>query len=383
MQLRLSLATATLLASMALQAQDYVSLQYLQYDEGSGRTSVSAPALTINKDFGADYTLNAYIVVDAVSGASPAYSVDTGSGASAFSRGIGVAAATVQYSNISYTDTRTAGDLALTKRLDNRDELNIGIARSQERDFYSSELSTEYMHWLGDNKNKSLSFGVSYQANEILVECTVAGTSSCDTGSGASEKMTASVINTQLTYAQNISQNATASISLFGIMESGYLTNPYKNVVRNNNGVTADVVGENRPDSRKAYGVSLKYANALRSSLTFHTLYRYYTDDWNINSHTLDLSLIYELNKKWTLDFGIRGYMQGEADFYNGSSTYFTSQIYASSDDRLSNFTSSTIKTNVEYTMSKDWSVNFSANYYEQSTDLQALYFMTGIRYNF
>ena len=86
MQLRISLAAATIITAMALQAQDYVSVQYLQYDESQERTSVSAPSLMINKDFGTDYTLNANVVLDSVSGASETY-YDGASGASAFSRG--------------------------------------------------------------------------------------------------------------------------------------------------------------------------------------------------------------------------------------------------------------------------------------------------------
>jgi len=41
MQLRLSLVTATLLATIALQAEDYVSVSYLQYNENEDRTTVS------------------------------------------------------------------------------------------------------------------------------------------------------------------------------------------------------------------------------------------------------------------------------------------------------------------------------------------------------
>ncbi|MEA3228960.1 MAG: DUF3570 domain-containing protein [Campylobacterota bacterium] len=69
MQLRLSLIASTLLVGLALEADDYVSIEYLQYNENENRTSVSAPSIILNKDFGTDYTLNASLVVDVVSGA--------------------------------------------------------------------------------------------------------------------------------------------------------------------------------------------------------------------------------------------------------------------------------------------------------------------------
>ncbi|MGB6019903.1 MAG: DUF3570 domain-containing protein [Sulfurimonadaceae bacterium] len=380
MQLRLSVAAAAVISAIASQAEDYVSVQFLQYDENNNRTSVSAPSIMVNKDFGTDYTLNISGVADAVSGASPTY-YDSASGASAFSRGIGVNASDVKYGNIEYSDQRLAGSLLFTMRFANRDELIIGANYSAENDFYSTEGSAEYMHWLDSSKNRSISLGLSYQANEILVECVE--NSACDSSSGASEAMTADVINAQVSFFQNIDAQSYAKASLFYVSESGFLSNPYLNVVRNNNGVTADVVAEARPDSKQAYGLALKYANALSSNISLHLAYRYYSDDWEINSHTLDTDLYYEAGSKWLFKIGLRGYTQSEASFYNGSDAYFTNEQYVSSDERLSAFNAVTYKINVEYQMTEDLRFNLGANYYDQSTGLSATYFMTGFTYNF
>jgi len=383
MQLRISLAAATLLASMAVQAEDYVSLQYLQYNESENRTAVSAPSLMLNKDFGTDYTLNVNIVADAVSGASENY-YDAASGASAFSRGIGVNATDVTYGNVEYEDTRVAGGASLITRFDNRDELTVGLNYSSESDFYSTEGSLEYMHWLTSSKNNSLSLGVSYQSNEILVECNPdSATSSCDAGSGASEAMTNDVINVQASFFQNINSESYLKASLFYVGDSGYLSNPYSNVVRNYDGINADVVAENRPDSRTAYGASFKYANAITSNLSAHLGYRYYTDDWDIDSHTIDTDFYYEPSSNWLIKLGLRYYMQSEANFYSGQKDYFTNEEFASSDVRLSDFDAITYKTDLEYKVTEDFSVNFGANYYDQSSGIDAIYLITGVTYKF
>ncbi len=381
MQLRVSLAAATLITAMASQADDYVSVQYLQYDESQNRTSVSAPSLMVNKDFGTDYTLNANVVLDSVSGASETY-YDGASGASAFSRGKNVNADDVEYGNIEYSDQRVAGGFAFTTRFDNRDELIVGANYSAESDFYSKEASAEYMHWLGDSKNSSLSLGLSYQLNEVLVGCK--GNEACDGASGASQSMDMDVLNVQASYFQNINAQSYAKLSLFYIADSGYLSNPYLNVVRNYvEGETADVLAESRPDSRVAYGASLKYANALTDSFSLHLNYRYYSDDWEVDSHTLDSDIYYELGNAWIFKLGLRSYIQSEASFYSSEKDFFTDEIYASSDQRLSDFTAFTYKTSVDYAISKDLSVNLGANYYDQSTGLDATYFTTGFRYNF
>jgi len=381
MQLRLSLAAATLISSLALNAEDYVRVQYLQYDETLNKTSVSAPSIMINKDFGTDYTLNANLVFDSVSGASETY-YDGASGASAFSRGIGVKAKDIKYANVTYSDQRSAGGVSLTTRFSNRDELVLGTNYSAEHDFYSNDISAEYMHWLDSSKNSSLSLGLSYQVNEVLVRCEE--NSACDGESGASEEMSADVFNLQASYFQNIDSRSYAKISLFYIKDSGYLSNPYLNVVRNYvANANADVVAELRPDSRSAYGAMLKYVNALSGSLSLHLSYRYYQDDWEIDSHTLDSDMFYEFRNDWIFKVGLRYYTQSEANFYSGEKDYFSDEVYASSDFRLSNFDAITYKSNIDYTISQKLSINIGANYYEQSRGVAATYFTTGFRYNF
>ena len=365
---------------MALQAEDFVSVQFLQYDENENRTSISAPSIMINKDFGTDYTLNASFVVDGVTGASQSY-YDSASGASAFSRKIDANADDVEYGNIEYSETRMAISALLTTRFESRDELTVGISRSSESDFYSTEASAEYMHWLSSSKNNSITAGLSYQSNQILRKCPTVGVDGC---SGASESMDATAINAQIAYFQNIDSQSYAKVSLFYSNDDGYLTNPYLNVVRNyTEGGTADIVNEERPDTKQAYGIALKYANALSDNLSLHLGYRYYSDDWEIASHTLDTDVYYELSKKWIFKLGLRGYTQTQAKFYSGEIDYFTDEKYASSDQRLSDFSALTYKANVDYKVNDDLGINFGAHFYDQSTGLNATYFITGFTYNF
>ena len=392
MQLKISLAVATLLSTMALNAEDYVTVQYLQYNENNNRTDVSAPSIMINKDFGTDYTLNAGFVVDVVSGASQNYydknydgtsgaSSDASSGASAFARALDVKASDVEYGNTNYEDKRVAINLLLTKRLENRDELIVGINQSNESDFYSTELSTQYMHWLDSSKNQSISVGASYQFNKILTYCNDVGADGC---SGASEAMDATAFNAEVSFSQNIDTTSDVNIALFFSNDDGYLDNPYLNVIRNyKSDGNADVVGEKRPDSKMAYGFAFKYAKALNDNFTLHLGYRYYRDDWSIDSHTLDGDILYEFGDDWIFKVGLREYIQTEANFFSGYKNHFTDEKYASSDQRLSAFNAMTYKSNIDYQLNDTLNINFGINYYTQSTGLDALYFITGFTYGF
>lgn len=393
MQLRLSLPAIALIVAANAHAEDYVTFQYLHYQENDNRVSVSAPSLMINKDFGTDFTLNASFVTDAVSGASPGYyaadtvssasatTVDSASGASAYSRGKHISADRVKYGNIAFEEQRAAGSAMLTSRFANRDELTIGGDFSNEHDFESISSSAEYMHWLTPAKNQSLSLGASFQSNEIIARCV--DEVNCDASSGASQEKQATAVNAQISFMQNINPTSYIKVALFYIADDGYLTDPYLNVVRNNNGVTADVVGEKRPEKRRGYGGTVRYANALTDNLTLQVGYRYYQDDWEVRSHTTDTDLYYDLSSAWRFNLGLRGYTQSAASFYDSRSTYFTDEKYATSDYRMSAFNAITYKVDIRYAFNKAFSVNLGGNYYDQTTGLKATSIMTGFRYNF
>ncbi len=367
MQLRkISFYASLFLASTAVFGEDYVNVQVLHYNENDSRVSVLAPSVEINKELGTDYTLNVDIVSDSVSGASPTY-YDAQSGASAY-RGTQNDPSKIKKGNVDFEEQRTALGVNLTTRLANRDEIQTGINGSAEHDFYSTELSGSYLHYLDGSKNQSLTAGGSYQSNQVLVKT--------DTSSGASEKMTNSIYNLQIGFSQVLDYLSVANIGLFYGKESGYLSSPYHNIVRNGNTIEA----EKKPDSKTGYGFKLGYQKAINDTISSQLSYKYYSDDWDISSHTLDSLFYYQFNDKITFGGGVRYYTQTKANFYAES---FTTEKFASSDERVKDFNALTYKASIDYKISGTLSYNFGANLYDQSTGLQATYFTTGIKYKF
>ncbi|HIP52308.1 MAG TPA: DUF3570 domain-containing protein [Campylobacterales bacterium] len=371
--INLSKVTAiAIVSSNALYAENYVAVEYLQYDENDNRVSVSAPSLTISHDIGTDYNVKVDVVHDAVSGASPVWQPDSGSGASSRDN-----SGDYVYENENFDEARTAGSIMLTTRLANRDELYTGIDYSREADFDSKSVSVEYLHYTDDSHNRSINVGVSYAYNEIL------SYDYDDTGSGASQKETATSINVQAGISQILSKDSAMKAELFSIIDDGYLSNPHTTVVRGYNTQNQRLDGDTRPDKRLAYGVNLKYNTLITDDLVYKANYRFYTDDWNIDSHTIDNDLYYELNKDLIVGAGLRYYTQSEADFYNESKDFFTTQTYASSDERLSSFDAITYKASVDYKITDAFSYNLGAEFYTQSTGLDATFFTTGLKYRY
>ena len=380
MQLRHSLLLCALLALPSM-AEDYISVQFMGYDENSGETTISTPSIEINKDFGSDYTLNLTLIHDSVSGASPTW-YDAFSGASAkLPEGV-VYQHDITYGAINYEDKRKAVGVALTKRFASRDELTTGINYSDENDYTSKEVSFEYLHYLDPSKNRSITFGSSYQKNDVSIYCSL-GNSVCDGISGASEIVKdLDVISSEIGFTQIIDKTSLFKTSLFYIHEDGYLSNPYMRVVRDYN-TEVKITEENKPQKRTAYGITLNYTKALTEKLSSITNYRFYDDDWDISSHTLESELNYTINSRWSIGTGLRYYTQAKAEFYNGKKDYFTDQKYASSDQRVSDFEAVDYKLNLAYKLTKQVKVTMDMAYYNQPDWFDAIYYAVGIRYSY
>jgi len=360
-----------MISTQTLVAENYISIEYLQYNENNDRVAVSAPTLSLSYDIGTDYNIKADIVHDAVSGATPIWQSDSGSGASARDNSGDYA-----YRNTEFNEGRNAGSLMLTSRLANRDEVYAGFDYSRESDFDSTTFSLEYLHYTDETHNLSVNFGLSYANNEIL-------SYAHDSGSGASQEESSTGINVIAGLTQILSKTSVVKLETFAIVDDGYLSNPYSNVIRDYATPTQKILTEVRPDSRTAYGFTLKYNTLILDNLSYKANYRFYTDDWEIDSHTLENDIYYEMDDKLTIGLGLRYYTQSEASFYNASKNYFTNQKYASSDQRLSDFDAISYKVSVDYKIDETLSCNVGAQFYTQSTNLDATIFTVGMKYRF
>ncbi len=368
----LSSITAVLIASSALlHAENYVSVEYMHYDESDDRVTVTAPMLEVSYDFNADYNLKANIMYDGVSGATPSFMTNEQ----------GDLFKGPQY----FEDTRKSGSLLLISRFENRDELYTGIDFSREEDYQSLTGSVEYMHYLDSTHNTAINIGASISFNEILVYDGETGASEYDGDSGASHTEDSTNYYLQGGITQVLTKDSSMKLALFVGTDDGYLTNHHGNIVRNYNSSSATLDRENRPDSRLMYGFTAKYNKMLTDNISYIGAYRFYDDDWDITSHTLENDFYLTLNEQITFGLGLRYYTQSEAEFYNKNINYFTNEEYASSDERLSDFDAFTYKASIDFKQDDIFSYNVGAEYYDTSTitDLSATIFTLGMKYRF
>ena len=152
--------------------------------------------------------------------------------------------------------------------------------------------------------------------------------------------------------SQVINRVTTFQTALSITEQSGFLSDPYK-------------LQDARPDNKTqiAFSNSLRYF-FIEADGALQANYRYYHDDFGINSHTLDLSWFQNINRSFQVAPMLRYYSQSAADFYTNIDD-FTKPLTEpqSSDYRLSAFGAFSGGINLIADFG-DWTTTFTAERY-------------------
>jgi len=165
---------------------------------------------------------------------------------------------------------------------------------------------------------------------------------------------------------QIIDRSSLVQFNLSLSLADGYLNDPYKlvSVVDStagpNEGEPVDQIYENRPDTRQRSALYSRYKKQLTNRDIFSISYRFMSDDWGIDSHTVDVSYRWRLNNGYFIQPGIRYYEQSAAHFYR----YFLLDSDAipgtvTADYRLGELTTQTLGVKFGYSGNKNnnWSI--------------------------
>lgn len=398
------LGSAAALASHA-QADNSIALHHLNYEESDGRVDVGDTVLSFEFDAGVDHTFKGSIGYDSISGASPAWQVGTPvlsaedsqdrseklDDASKLTPTTLLAydpnASNYEVRKVALEDTRKSADITWTSRDSERNELSIGLNYSKESDFLSYGANASYLLYADSRRNRSYSYGISLLKNDIdRYRALYRGVYQDDS----------TMTSLDVGLSQILSPNSFFTANLYFNIDSGYLSNHYLTVLReidvNKDGSIQNdevfLAEDLRPDSRKGGGLTLSYVTSLTNSgaenpVALHSGYRFYRDDWKIQSHTLELEINAELTQQLSALVKFRWYDQSAASFYRGGSNQqarFNYYEYASSDERLGAFDAQTYGVGLSYKLSTDLLLDLQLEHYEQSNGFSALSSMGGLR---
>ena len=151
---------------------------------------------------------------------------------------------------------------------------------------------------------------------------------------------------------QVLSQTAIVRVGLEYAQLSGYLTDPYK-------------LQDARPDVRKQTVIALGYRQFIKATdSALHLNYRSYTDDWEVESHTLNIAWYQNFGNRHVIAPSVRLYRQQQAEFYDLFYDPNNTTEYFSSDYRLSSYEAMSYK--LKYIKYFDtWSFTVTGERYE------------------
>jgi len=384
----LALATASLLGTPIVNSAHAlensseweVDTSLLLYAE-TDRVSLAEPVIRARKDMGDDTFLSLKLVLDTLTGSSANGAIPT-STAQTFTGPSGEGSYTTPANEVpldpSFHDTRVALSGEWERPMGKSTRAIFGLNASAEYDYQSIGVSATF-NWDFNQKNSTLTAGVAYNADTVNpvggapvpFSNMVVGDEKDSLGGNQSKDVSDVILG----WTQILGRKDLMQFNFVYGSESGYLSDPYK-ILTVVDGVTGDPIAdpntryvyEHRPDSRSRQAVFWRWSHMFTQDV-FRMSYRYYTDDWGVDSQTVDMHYRYEFGNAHYLEPHFRYYQQSAADFYHTSLVDGQTYDYASADYRLADLTSTTIglKYGIELGKHKEFSIR--AEHMVQSAD--------------
>lgn len=147
---------------------------------------------------------------------------------------------------------------------------------------------------------------------------------------------------------------------------------------------------ERLPNDRLKFPIGLSFNYFLNETFILRTYYRYYTDDWGIDSHTVSIELPIKISPKWTLYPSYRYYNQTAANYFAPYETHLSTNSYYTSDYDLSKFNANQYGFGIGYTdLFAKWhlgnfglkNIDLKYNRYKRTTGLSANIISAGFKF--
>lgn len=199
-----------------------------------------------------------------------------------------------------------------------------------------------------------------------------------------------------LSFSQILTRKLQFSLFLDVLQQQGLLSTPYQRIYFSdiadsfiNEFQLADDI-ERLPDTRFKLPIGTRLNYYINERLVIRTYYRYYTDNWDIKSHTASIELPVKLSDRFTVFPMYRYYTQNQSKYFAPYEAHLSTEKYYTSDYDLSTFDANQYGFGVNYTdiftSAKIWkfgikNIDLRYNYYKRSDGLDANIISFGIKF--
>lgn len=187
--------------------------------------------------------------------------------------------------------------------------------------------------------------------------------------------------------SQVINQNLQVSLFLDVLQQQGLLSTPYQRIYFAdkadsfiNEFQLADDI-ERLPDTRFKLPVGARLNYYINEKFVLRTYYRFYSDNWGIQSHTASIELPVKISDRFTVFPMYRFYTQTASKYFAPYEAHLSTEQYYTSDYDLSTFDAHQYGFGVNYTDiftgTKIWkfglkNIDFRYNHYDRNDGLKA-----------
>ncbi len=359
----------------------------LVYSE-TDRVSVVEPVISANKALNETDSLGLKLTLNALTGASANGAVPS-TQPQTFTSPSGKDTYTIDPNetpkDTTFRDARGSLGISLDRALNRFDRLKLGANISIEQDFLSLSGNAG---WSTETNQRNTRFDIGSNLEIDSIEPTggtptplsIMDLNAVNSGGGegdgeegeGGEGKSRTVLDLLVGVTQIIDRSSLFQVNLSLSAADGYMTDPYKfvSVVDSSTGEPLRILYESRPRTRNKTSLFGKYKKTFANKDVLTTSLRLMTDDWGVDSKTLDLTWRFVQDNGQYLQPHLRWYQQSAADFYR----YFLLDTdpmprHASADYRLGELTTRTLGIKYGYNdpFGNDWSVRLE--YYLQSGD--------------
>jgi hypothetical protein len=395
----LAAATCSLLGSgipEPVQAQEEPGWDFntalLYYGEDDDRVQDLSLDLLARRTYVDDRFLTVGLTLDALTGASPNGAIPQDV-PQTFTQPSGKNTYTTSPGDLpiddTFRDTRAALSANWQQPLGRLYQINVGASGSKEFDYLHLGLNAKISRDF-NQRNTTLSTGLAVSRDEWDpiggIPEGLSETRNVRDLSNRSGTDTKDIFDVVVGVTQVVSRNLLMQVNYSYSDSSGYLSDPFK-IVSVVDGTTGDVIPiaptgeegpshlflhEQRPDSRAKHSLYTQ-AKYYMSGKVLDISYRYMTDDWEIDSHTLDTRYRVPFGDGRYLEPHLRYYTQSEADFYSLSLVDGDPlPKYVSADHRLGDFDAITVGAKYGWKTGNGNDMSVRLEWYQQSGSVAA-----------
>lgn len=386
----LALATCSLLGDAAItdvkaeEVDDWkVNTAVLFYAEDDDRVTAIETVTNLTKQVKEDETWSLRLTTDTLTGASPngatasdiAQTFTSASGNNAYTTPAGAIPL-----DHEFRDTRIGLDGNWSKRWSELLSSDFGFTFSNEYDYRSVGING-MLSFDTNQKNRTWQAGFAYADDSIdpvggvpiplLMRFPPDPSDILDGNDGYGSSESKTTLDVILGVTQVFGKNTLGQFTYSYSDIDGYQNDPYKliSVVDGDTGSTLFYLNESRPDTRQKHSIYAGLKHLTANKNVFSPSIRYFTDDWGIDSFTVNMKYRFNLNDKQYIEPHVRYYSQSAADFYNHSLVNIDGITDTTADYRLAEFDAMTIGAKFGHTFENDSKLEVRLEYYSQNGD--------------